>query len=88
MDVNVIGTLLSFRIAAAAMIKCGTAKGGRLIATCSNAGKKGSWSMSINASCNAMLKQYRYSEHTALANSRSEDLSRLPVSQKRSIIGR
>jgi len=41
MDVNAIGTLLCFRVAAAAMIKQGTAKGGRLIAACSAAAKQG-----------------------------------------------
>jgi len=39
MDVNAVGTLLCFRNAAAAMIK--SAKGGRLIAACSIAGKQG-----------------------------------------------
>jgi len=41
MDVNVIGTLICFRVAAAAMIKCNSALGGRLIAACSAAGKQG-----------------------------------------------
>lgn len=41
MDVNAVGTLLCFRNAAATMIKTGTAKGGKLIAACSVAGKQG-----------------------------------------------
>jgi len=41
MDVNAIGLLLCYRVAAAAMVKCGTAKGGRLIGACSVAGKRG-----------------------------------------------
>jgi NAD(P)-dependent dehydrogenase (short-subunit alcohol dehydrogenase family) len=40
-DVNVIGVLLCYRTAAAAMIKCNTAKGGRIIGACSMVGKRG-----------------------------------------------
>jgi len=41
-DVNTIGTLICYRTAAAAMIKCKTARGGRIIGACSIAGKRGS----------------------------------------------
>jgi len=41
LDINTIGTLICFRAAAAAMIKNNTAKGGRLIAASSAAGKQG-----------------------------------------------
>jgi len=38
---NTLGIMLCYRAAATAMIKCGTAKGGRIIGACSQAGKKG-----------------------------------------------
>jgi len=41
MQVNATGTLLCYREAAKAMIKCNTATGGRIIGGCSLAGKKG-----------------------------------------------
>jgi len=41
LEVNTIGVLICFRVAAAAMIKYDTAKGGRLIAASSGAGKQG-----------------------------------------------
>jgi len=41
LEVNTIGVLICFRVAAAAMIKHNTAKGGRLIAASSMAGKRG-----------------------------------------------
>lgn len=40
-QVNCIGVLLCYRAAAVAMIKIGTAKGGKLIGACSQAGKQG-----------------------------------------------
>jgi len=41
MNVNAAGTFLCYRIAAKAMIACNTARGGRLIGACSQAGKMG-----------------------------------------------
>jgi NAD(P)-dependent dehydrogenase (short-subunit alcohol dehydrogenase family) len=39
--VNVLGVFLCYRKAAKAMIECDTAKSGRIIGACSQAGKKG-----------------------------------------------
>ena len=71
MDVNVIGLLLCYRVAVAAMIKCGTAKGGRLIGACSVAGKRGTFveqNLFILFIIDSFNQEYHFMEHIVPRN--------------------
>jgi hypothetical protein len=80
MDINAIGTLLCFRVAAAAMIKGNTAKGGRLIAAASNAGKRGVETRLTRDLALMVYQVSHFMEHTARVSSPSGRWSILPVS--------